>query len=94
MPNIDTHAHIVVRQITRDFGNEPWRPVIERVKGGQVVRNDRMNLGPIPREITDIDGILEDMHKMRIDTMAICPPPFMFFILRFLIQYLILSFDS
>ncbi len=74
---IDAHAHIVVHQITRDFGDEPWRPQIERVKGGQIVRNDRIADGPTSREITDINGILEGMAEMQIDTMAICPPPYM-----------------
>ncbi|MFC1941311.1 amidohydrolase family protein [Chloroflexota bacterium] len=79
MINIDAHAHIVVQEITRAFGSEPWRLEITRVPGGKIVQNDRMKLGPMPREITDIDGVLEDMNKMRIDIMAICPPPFLFF---------------
>ena len=77
--NIDTHGHIVVRQITRDFGDEPWRIQIERVEGGQIVSNNQMKLGPLPHEIVDINGILEDMDRLKIDTMAICPPPFLFF---------------
>ncbi|MFC1909367.1 amidohydrolase family protein [Chloroflexota bacterium] len=79
MTNVDAHGHIVVQEITRAFGNEPWRVEITRVPGGKVFQNDRMKLGPMPREISDIDGILRDMDRIHIDIMAICPPPFLFF---------------
>ena len=75
---IDTHAHTCVPQMTREYGDEPWRPEIERVQGGQIVRNSRMASGLIPHEITDVNGILEDMAEMQIDTMAICPYPGLF----------------
>jgi len=72
---IDSHAHILVRQTTPDFGDEPWRLEVERVPGGQIIRNSRQAPSLIPREITDVSDILKDMTEMRIDTMAICPLP-------------------
>ena len=79
MRSIDIHSHIVVPEVTRAFGNEPWRPVIKPVRGGQQVRNNQMDHPLVPREITDISGILRDMDEMQIDIMAISPPPFTFF---------------
>ncbi len=79
MPNVDAHSHIVVQEITRAFGNEPWRLEVIRIPGGKVIQNDRMKVGPMPHEIMDIDGILRDMDKMCINIMAVCPPPFLLF---------------
>lgn len=36
---IDVHAHIVLKELTRDFGGEAWRPEIHRVKEGQIIQN-------------------------------------------------------
>lgn len=78
MRRIDSHAHIVVPEITANYGSEPWRFEVTRVEGGQLVHNNRMKNGPTPREILDIKGILEDLDEMRIDVAALCPPPFLF----------------
>lgn len=78
MKRIDSHAHIIVPEVTQRYGTEPWRPNVTRVEGGQIVHNDRMRHAPTPREIMEIEGILEDMDELSIDVMALCPPPFLF----------------
>ncbi|MCZ7570101.1 MAG: hypothetical protein M5U01_16160 [Ardenticatenaceae bacterium] len=71
MRRIDSHAHIVVPEVTPRYGSEPWRFEVTRIEGGQMVHNSTMASGPTPREILDIEGVLADMEEMRIDTMAL-----------------------
>ena len=78
MRHIDAHGHIIVEEITASHGNEPWRPRIERTEGGTfstTVTGSRN--GPHQHESTDVAGILRDMDALRIDTMLICPPPYL-----------------
>lgn len=78
MPRIDTHAHIVVPEITTNQGSEPWRPEVIQTPDGQFIQNNRFRNGPTPREILDVAKIIEDMDEMRIDIMALSVPPFLF----------------
>jgi aminocarboxymuconate-semialdehyde decarboxylase len=79
MRRIDAHCHIIVEEITTSHGNEPWRTHIERQDRGIYATMKQMRNGPMHHECTNVDTILSEMDALRIDTMLICPPPFLFF---------------
>lgn len=79
MRHIDAHGHIIVAEITASRGNESWRPRIERTEHGTFsTTGTDSRSGPHEHESTDIAGIMRDMDALRIDTMLICPPPYLF----------------
>lgn len=79
--NIDTHGHVVVREILRSDGHqESWRPVITRdAKGWQMVHNDRFVNGPVPKEISEWPKIIENLDATKVDIMGVSPAPFLLF---------------
>jgi aminocarboxymuconate-semialdehyde decarboxylase len=79
--NIDTHGHIIVPQILRsEAHSESWRPQItHRPDGGQMISNNRFVNGPVLREFVNLPRIIEHMDAVKVDVMAISPPPFLFF---------------
>lgn len=79
MRHIDAHGHIFVEEIAASQGPEPWRPRIERTDQGVFAAIGGWRNGPFVHEGTDVVGILRAMDGLRIDTMLICPPPFLFF---------------
>jgi aminocarboxymuconate-semialdehyde decarboxylase len=80
MRTIDAHGHIIVEEITASHGNDAWRPRIERTPDGTFsTTGTGMRNGPHVHECTDVAGIIRDMDRLRIDTMLICPPPYLFF---------------
>src|SRR6266567_2773461 len=79
MRRIDAHCHIIVEEITASHGDESWRAHIERTDQGIYATMKQMRNGPMHHECTNVDIILSEMDTMRIDTMLICPPPFLFF---------------
>jgi aminocarboxymuconate-semialdehyde decarboxylase len=79
MRHIDAHGHIIVEEITSSYGNERWRPHIERTEQGIYAETERMRNGPMHHECSNVSTMLQEMDALRIDTMLICPPPFLFF---------------
>jgi aminocarboxymuconate-semialdehyde decarboxylase len=79
MRTIDAHGHIIVDEITASRGNEPWRPRIDRTPEGvfSTTADGRRN-GPHQHESTDIPQMLRDLDQLRIDTLMISPPPYLF----------------
>jgi aminocarboxymuconate-semialdehyde decarboxylase len=80
MRTIDAHGHIIVEEITASRGNEPWRPRIERTPQGafSTTADGRRN-GPHEHESTDVPQMLRDLDQLRIDTLLVSPPPYLFF---------------
>src|SRR5579859_4497318 len=79
MRSIDAHGHIIVEEITTSHGNEPWRTQIDRTPDGtfsSLVSGKRN--GPHVYECTDVPQMLRDLDHLRIDTMMISPPPYLF----------------
>ncbi|MBV9229068.1 MAG: hypothetical protein JOZ18_07120, partial [Chloroflexi bacterium] len=73
MQRIDAHCHIIVEEITTGYGNESWRPRIERTNEGIYAATERMRNGPMHHECTNVSAMLQEMDAMHIETMLICP---------------------
>lgn len=73
---IDIHCHITIPKITQEFPDGSWRQDIVPKEGVRAIRkySERSRQGTI-----DIDTLLEDMHDMQIDHMALSPSPSLFF---------------
>src|SRR5437868_3464385 len=79
MRTIDAHGHIIVEEITASKGNEPWRPRIDRTPEGTFSSTaDGKRNGPHEHECTDVPQMLRDLDQLRIDTLMISPPPYLF----------------
>jgi aminocarboxymuconate-semialdehyde decarboxylase len=76
MKTIDSHAHITVPQITKEFPNGSWRQDMMPKEGS---RDFRKYTKKARQGTIDIDTILEDMKDMKVDMMAISPAPSLFF---------------
>ena len=71
----DVHAHVVVREITREAGSgEAWRPHVFRDEAGaQVVEMGGKPIRAAIAEFIDIDGILAAQDKADVDRVLLCP---------------------
>src|SRR5215208_7496484 len=71
----DVHAHVVVREITREAGSgEAWRPHVFRDEAGaQVVEMGGKPIRAAIAEFVDIDGILAAQDKADVDRVVLCP---------------------
>ncbi|MGE5334540.1 MAG: amidohydrolase family protein [Nitrososphaerota archaeon] len=79
MRTIDAHGHIIVDEITASKGNEPWRPRIDRTPEGTFSSTaDGRRNGPHEHECTDVPQMLRDLDQLRIDTLMVSPPPYLF----------------
>ena len=76
MKIIDAHTHIIAPQIMQEFPEGNWRKDIKPQDG---VRDFRKFSGAVFRKTIEVDLLLEDMQDMRIDIMALSPPPSFFF---------------
>lgn len=71
---IDTHAHIIVPEITRPAApNEAWRPAVTWQGTQQVIAYAGKQIKSAIREFVHIDGILETQHAAGIDHVLLCP---------------------
>ena len=70
----DVHAHIIVPEITRDGGREPWRPRVYRDDAGaQVVEMHGKEIRSAVGEFTDIDGILAAQDESGVERVLLSP---------------------
>jgi aminocarboxymuconate-semialdehyde decarboxylase len=71
---IDTHAHIIVPEILREaVPSEEWRPRVVWENGKQFVEYGPKRIGSATREFVQIEKILDEMTKSRVDAVLICP---------------------
>jgi aminocarboxymuconate-semialdehyde decarboxylase len=71
---VDTHAHVIVREITRDAAPaEGWRPHVYRDDGRQVVEMDGRAIRSAVGEFVDVDAILATQDAAGIDRVVLCP---------------------
>lgn len=70
----DAHAHVVVPEITRDGGGEPWRPRVFRDDAGaQVVEMGGREIRAAISEFVDVDAILAAQDEAGVDRVLLCP---------------------
>jgi aminocarboxymuconate-semialdehyde decarboxylase len=70
----DVHAHVIVPEITRQAGGEPWRPRVFRDDAGaQVVEMGGREIRAAVQEFVDIDGILAAQHEAGVERVLLCP---------------------
>jgi aminocarboxymuconate-semialdehyde decarboxylase len=71
---IDTHAHIIVPEITRKAApEEAWRPNVLWQDGKQVVEYAGKRISSATREFVDADRILLEMDRAGVDAVLLCP---------------------
>jgi len=69
----DVHAHVIVPEITREAGDDPWRPRVYRDGGAQVVELGGKEIRAAVQEFVDVDGILAAQDAARVDRVLLCP---------------------
>lgn len=71
---IDTHAHIIVPEITRDFApGEEWRPRVFYEGHQQVVEYKSKQIKSAIRPFVQIEQILEEQEKAEVARTILCP---------------------
>ena len=71
---VDVHAHVIVPEITRDAGGEPWRPRVFRDDAGaQVVEMGGKQIRAAVQEFVDVEGILAAQEEAGVDRVLLCP---------------------
>jgi aminocarboxymuconate-semialdehyde decarboxylase len=71
---VDVHAHVIVPEITRDAGAEPWRPRVFRDDAGaQVVEMGGKQIRAAVQEFVDVEGILAAQDEAGVDRVLLCP---------------------
>ncbi len=71
---VDTHAHIIVPEITRDASpKDMWRPRVFLDGQRQVVEIGGAHLRSVPRDIVHADAILSQMAGAGVERVLLCP---------------------
>ena len=71
---IDTHAHIIVPDITRQTAPaETWRPHVAWENGTQVVEYGGKRMTSAVREFVHVESILEAQSTAGVDRVLLCP---------------------
>lgn len=74
MTVIDTHAHVIVPQITREAApDETWRPRIFWEGKQQVIEFAGRQIKSALREFVDIQAILAEQDRAGVDRVLLCP---------------------
>jgi aminocarboxymuconate-semialdehyde decarboxylase len=71
---VDAHAHVIVPEITRHAGGEPWRPRVFRdAAGAQIVELGDKQIRAAIAEFVDIERILAAQDDAGVDRVLLCP---------------------
>ena len=71
---VDTHAHIIVPEMTRSAASgEAWRPLVAWENGKQVVEYGGKRITSAIREFVHIESILENQSSAGVDHALLCP---------------------
>jgi aminocarboxymuconate-semialdehyde decarboxylase len=70
---VDVHAHVVVPEITREAGDDPWRPDVRWEDGAQVVELGDSSIRSAVGELVRIERILEQERSRGIDGVVLSP---------------------
>jgi aminocarboxymuconate-semialdehyde decarboxylase len=70
---VDVHAHAIVPEITRERGDDPWRPVVRWEDGAQVVELGGLAIRSAVREFVRVERMLEEAAGEGIDRLLLSP---------------------
>jgi aminocarboxymuconate-semialdehyde decarboxylase len=70
---VDVHRHVIVPEITREHGDEPWRPAVRMNGAGQVVELGGKEIRSAVREFVWIDRILEEAAASGVEHAVLSP---------------------
>ena len=71
---VDAHAHVIVREITRNgHPREEWRPRVVRERGRTVVELGGREIRSMVDEVVDVETILAIQARRGIDGVVLCP---------------------
>ena len=74
MSIIDSHAHVIVREILRESApEEAWRPAITREDGAQVLEFGGRAVRSAVGEFVDPEGILAEQDEAGVERIVLCP---------------------
>jgi aminocarboxymuconate-semialdehyde decarboxylase len=70
---VDTHVHIIVPEITREHGPEPWRPRVIRDGDRQRIEIGGVEVRSVRHEFVNPDGVLAETAAAGNDRVVLCP---------------------
>jgi aminocarboxymuconate-semialdehyde decarboxylase len=71
---LDAHVHVIVPEITRQSGGEPWRPRVFRDEGGaQVVELGGREIRSTVAEFVDVEAILATQQEAGVERVLVSP---------------------
>ncbi|MHB8731735.1 MAG: hypothetical protein ACYDAB_08090 [bacterium] len=70
---VDTHVHIIVREITREHGPEPWRPRVIRDGDRQRIEIGGVEVRSVRHEFVNLEGVLAETAAAGSDRVVLCP---------------------
>jgi aminocarboxymuconate-semialdehyde decarboxylase len=70
---VDVHAHVIVPEITREAGDEPWRPDVRWEEGTQVVGLRGRSIRSAVGEFVRIERIFEQERSRGIEGVVLSP---------------------
>jgi aminocarboxymuconate-semialdehyde decarboxylase len=70
---VDTHVHIIVPEITREHGPEPWRPRIIRDGDRQRIEIGGVEVRSVRHEFVNPEGVLAETAAAGSDRVVLCP---------------------
>lgn len=70
---VDVHAHVIVPEMTREAGDEPWRPAIRWEDGVQVVEHRGKAIRSAVGEFVRIERILSEARASGVDRVVLSP---------------------
>jgi len=70
---VDTHVHIIVPEITREHGPEPWRPRVIRDGDRQRIEIGGVEVRSVRHEFVNLEGVLAETAAAGSDRVVLCP---------------------
>ncbi|MFL5796593.1 MAG: amidohydrolase family protein [Actinomycetota bacterium] len=70
---VDVHAHVIVPEVTRAAGGEPWRPDVRWEDGVQVVEHRGRAIRSAVREFVRIERILAEASASGVEHLVLSP---------------------
>jgi aminocarboxymuconate-semialdehyde decarboxylase len=70
---VDVHTHVIVPQITREAGDEAWRPGVRWEDGEQIVEHAGRSIRSAVHEFVRIEPIMEEALGSGVEGLVLSP---------------------